>query len=436
MNDQRRITEHFGPPTNSFVSRDQETFRSVDQQYEREMTATSRAIAERDAAYVQALSGIPPKREQLQLREPMLPSGFADALIRFDDEIRARGIAVNRNKLLALGAQRFNELLACDRAARTEQRVVGPAVDLTSWWSTHQALANMGLNAGIPRQKTVEAWRGTGDDRQQAGRFAGFFDLWKSATEPRAVKFISVFRDKFESLLLGLSLLDRIGDDGKVRSTFFSSGLPAGRFSDWLSVLEQPQRVIVTLLDPVGDLVGWLANEPTPAPRPLEFAKHLFGVRAPSPEQIKIARALWHAFVLGYVSPWGMFDFVGRQSRVRTEPATLEIWRRALAKQYPRIEYFVGMVREHFYRPVEGQQFRFDEAAHRHFVDANIRRLVNQLSAIVGMAVEEDLPNSIVARFENSIMASVTDRPQIEAHIVSKLQAAFPHSNFQLHFES
>jgi hypothetical protein len=395
----------------------------------------SREAAEREAAYVQALSGIPPtpQRPPLQLRQPALPSDFADALDRFDNEIFARGIAINRQKLLELGRKRFLELLALDRQARTEQRVIGTNCDLTSWPSVADALANISaLNAGIPRRKTAEVWIGAGEDREQAGQFAGFADLWKSATEPRAVRAIYAFHDKFASLLLGMSLLDRISDDGKIHSRFFCAGKPAGRFIDWLSVLEQP-HIAVTLLDPVGDLICWLANESTPPPRPLEFARDLFGVRAPSAEQVKVAAAAWRAFALGYVSAWDIWNFVGRETRVRTEPTTPEIWRKGLAMRYPGVERFHLALRAYFYKPVEGNQFHFEERAHRLFIDANIRKLANRVTGRVAMAVEEVLPQSVAARFFDSILAATDDRSRqkLDACVYEKLAKAFPRSDFQ-----
>src|SRR4029453_12103683 len=97
--------------------------------------AASVEEAARETAYLQALSGMPttPQRPPLQLRQPVLPSGFVDSLDAFDDEIFKRGIAVSPYKILALGQKRFGELLALDRAARAEQRVIGTNCDLTSW---------------------------------------------------------------------------------------------------------------------------------------------------------------------------------------------------------------------------------------------------------------------------------------------------------------
>jgi hypothetical protein len=403
--------------------------------------AASREESGREAAFLRDMSGMPttPQPSPPELRQPTLPNGFADALDSFDADIHARGIAVSRDKILALGRTRFEQLLLLDRAARMEQRVVGPATDLTSWYSVHQAFAAANaLNTGIPKRKTSEVWVGAGEDRERAGQIAGFDDLWKSVTEPRAARAILAFRDKFESLLLGMSMLEQISDDGKIHHKTFSSGKPAGAFTDWLSVLEQP-CIAVTLLDPIGDVMTWLANEQTPAPRPLEYAKELFGIRAPSAGQIKVAAAVWRSFILGYTSPWDIFDFVGRQTRIRTETITLETWRNDLRRQYPRIAQFHNELRNYFFKPLGGNQYQFDGGAHRQFLNDNIRKLSNRLSAITAMAIEAALPESVVARFSDSILAVTTDRvkhkAKLDAYIYQKLQAAFPRSDVQLRIE-
>jgi hypothetical protein len=403
--------------------------------------AASREVGEREMAELRALNA-PGEKQAVTppaLKAPVLPADFTEQLTNLDSAIGGRGVAVSREKLLALGQKRFQELLLLDRAARAEQRIVGTNCDLTSWPSVCSAFINVGgLNAGIPKRKTSEVWVGAGEDRERAGQFAGFADLWKSVSEPRAVRAICAFRDKFESLVFGMSMLDRIADDGKVRSKFFSGGKPAGAFTDWHSVLEQPHGV-VTLVDSLGGLVCWLANERTPAPRPLEYAKELFGLRAPTAGQVKVAAAMWHAFVLGYTSPWDIWDFVGRETRVRTEPTVLELWRRDLAPRYPAIVGFHDALKAAFYKQISGHEFRFDESAHRRFVNGSIRNLSNRLSAIAALAVEEALPGAVVARFADAVFAAPTDRTRhtatLDAHILARVQAAFPRSDFQLRIE-
>jgi hypothetical protein len=413
---------------------------SMEQEHKAAAAAASKEASEREMAFLRDLSGMPTTKQQPppELRQPALPSDFVTAMDAFDDEIFSRGIPVSRDKLLALGRKRFLELVALDRQARTEQRAIGINCDLTSWPSVAYTFTNAGaLNTGIRPRKTAEAWTGSGADREAAAQFTGFSDLWKSVTEPRAVRYIGAFRDKFESLIFGMSMLERC-EDGKIHSKFFSSGKPTGSFTDWLSVLEQP-HISVTLTDPIGDLIAWLSTEPTPVPRPLEYARNLHGRRAPSAEEIKIAVAVWHAFVLGYTSPWDIWNFVGRETRVRTEPNALQIWRNDLSRHYPAIEQFHRQLHDSFYVAVGGNQYQFDERAHRLFLDANLRKLQNRLSAVVAMAIEEALPQSVVARFSDSILAVTTDqvkhKAKLDAAVFAKVQAAFPRSDFQFRID-
>jgi hypothetical protein len=437
MNEERKVTTSYEPfVSNPYVSPEERSQARAE--HGRLVAAASREAGERDMAYLRALSGMPttPQQPPPQLRQPVLPSEFVDAMDAFDDEILRRGISVSRDKILALGRKRFGELLSLDRAARQEQRVVGTNCDLTSWTSVHQAFFIVNaLGTGIRPRKTSEVWTGCGEDRERAGQFAGFADLWKSVSEPRAVRAVYAFRDKFESLVFGLSMLDRIAADGRLHSKFFSSGKPVGAFADWLSVLEQQAHVMVTLTDPVGDLVCWLAHEGTPPPRPLEYAKDLRGVRAPSVEEIKVAAAVWRGFALGYTSLWDLWNFIGGQTRVRTNTNALEIWRNDLVRRYPAIERFHSELAGCFYKPVGGDQFLFDSSAHRLFVDGHIRRLSNRLGAVIAMAVEEALPQSVVARFSDSVLAVASDRTRhkakLDASVFAKVQAAFPRSNFQ-----
>ena len=446
MNELPRITEHKHNPvfhgTEPLIFHDPRVAEQERARRHEISLAVSREEAEREMAYLRALNAPATLKIPLpSVRQPALPSGFSDAIDAFDDEIFKRGIAVSRDKILALGRKRFLELLALDRQARTEQRVIGTNCDFTSWPSVCTTFMNAGgLNTGIARRKTSEAWTGAGEDRERAAQFSGFGDLWKSTSEPRAVRHIAAFRDKFESLLLGLSLFDHLADDGKIRSRFFSQGRPAGSFADWLGVLEQPHMAI-TLLDPTGSLICWMANEKTPAPRPLEFARDIFGIRAPSVHQIKVAAALWRAFILGYTNPWDIWNFIGRETRVRTETNAIEIWRKELVKRYRAITAFHDALRPAFYKPVGGRDahFQFDERAHRQFIATNARWLINRLSAVTAMAIEETLPQSVVARFDDFVLCETTSNAQrkatLDARVSEKLQAAFPGSDFRFRID-
>jgi hypothetical protein len=74
------------------------------------------------------------KLPSLELREPCLPDDHAQGVAILDQKIYERGVAVDRDQVLKLGRERFAQLLAADRAARTE-RIVGTRCDLTSFAS-------------------------------------------------------------------------------------------------------------------------------------------------------------------------------------------------------------------------------------------------------------------------------------------------------------
>jgi hypothetical protein len=441
MSDVRTFREHKSPwLTPPIITRE-----DIEQQrHDRVPLSVSSEAAEREQAYLRALNAPTARNVQLpSVRQPVLPTDFADALDRFDDEIFQRGIAVSRDKLVSLGKQRFALLLAKDREARRLQRVIGPNTDLTSWFSVVQAFAQRSaLSTAVPKRKTPDVFSGQGVDRASAAKIEDFSDLWKLNQDRETVRNVLRFHDAFESLVFGMSMLDRISpDDGRLRSRFFSSGRAAQRFTDWLGVLEQP-HVIVTLLNPLDTLMCWLTNEKTSPPRPLEYAKELFNVRAPSAEQVNIAAALWRAFVLGFTSPWDIWNFIGRETRAQTETSALETWRNELAKRYRAITAFYDELRSCFCKPVSsegGGYFQFDEPARRSWIDANIRRLLNRVSAVVAMAVAES-GSLVTARFSDCVVAEVPNnvkkKSTTDAYVYQRLQAAFANSDFEYRIDA
>ena len=161
--------------------------------------ALSREAGERDMAMVRALN--PPSRTaptEPEVRTAILPDDFKEQFARADREIYGRGVAVDRERLLSLGKERFTRLLETDRAARSTQRTIGSKTDLTRWASVEFAFANRGLlTATIPRRKTAEVYSGQGADREAAAQISAFDDLWKITSEPVAVRDIFAFRDEF-----------------------------------------------------------------------------------------------------------------------------------------------------------------------------------------------------------------------------------------------
>jgi hypothetical protein len=118
-------------------------------------------------------------------------------------------------------------LLAADRAARTLQRVINIRVDLTSWPSVYHALAQTGAlgQVPVPPRKTFETLYGVNKEVDEVRAVGGFVDLWKlSRVQPQAIRAISAFRDVFESLVFGQSMLERLSEDGHLRSRLSLAG--------------------------------------------------------------------------------------------------------------------------------------------------------------------------------------------------------------------
>jgi len=187
-------------------------------------------------------------------------------------------------------------------------------------------------------------------------------------------------------------------------------------------------------------LFAWLANEKTEPPLPEDLATDWFGVRAPSAQQLRIASAVWHGFLLG-CSSWPPWDFVGNKTRAHNDVVVLEAWRAQLAKSYPAITAFHDELRAAFFKPVShlDAHFQLDERAHRLFLNVHVRKLLNRLSALTSMAIEETLPQSVRARFEDFILCDATSKSKhkatLDALVFEKLQAAFPSSNFEFRIE-
>src|SRR5262245_22736157 len=87
-----------------------------------QLTAASREAAAREAAYLAALNRAQPlSTPQVVLRAPKLTANFGQTVAAVDAKIYRRGVAVAKDKLVALGRERFQQLLALDLEARKEQ---------------------------------------------------------------------------------------------------------------------------------------------------------------------------------------------------------------------------------------------------------------------------------------------------------------------------
>jgi len=442
MNEDRIVTTHensspfltppiIAPPSHEHV----EQHRAANREAAR---IASREEAQREEALSRAMN--PPRTPKLdppRLRQPVLSDNALHEIDALDAAVFGRGIAVGRERLVSLGKQRFEELRALDRDVRAFQRIL--FVDLSQWHSVEQSFAIAGaLSTSVPRVRTAEASRGGGVDRIAAASITDFDSLWKAQAEPQSVRNVLKFRRSFESLIFGQSLLQRISDDGRVRSHFFSSGRESKQlpFEKWLSVLQR-DHFSVRLVDPFAHLFWWLCGERVPLLDTLDLAREFFSVRIPSDQQLRVAQAIFHAFLLGYREweLWGLWDFVGRETQQVIDIRELEYWRTELVRRCPAIAHFHSTISDFFWRDVgnaEGHR-KVDANACRDYIKREMQVLQNRLSALTALALDELMPNSIVARFSDLILVE-HEKPKafpLIERIERKLATAFANARFK-----
>jgi len=420
MHEKRGSFSHYGVPLGTEVS--------LPQHDKKVFEALSREAGERDLAMTRAMNPPPFKAPtQPEVRAPILPENFNEQLARVDREIYERGVAIDRERLLSLGKERFTRLLESDRAARASQRIIGTRIDLTHFESVQFAFANVGaFAAAVPRRKLADVASGRGADREAAAQICGFDDLWKITSEPAAVRDVLAFRDVFEQLLFARSLLERLGEDDRAHSQFFTGGSArkAELFSSWLSVLGAP-LVSVTLQNALFSIFSWLAQEKAPPVDLIALAQEFSSMRAPTQSAIRFAAAVFDGFLLGFDS-WQLWNYVGNRTRIAADHTSVTQWRAMLAKRYRAIENFHPELSAHFYKHI-GDHRQFESRRHRLFLDQIVNDCLNSISALIAIAVADAKP---VARFQKSILCE--QPPKSRAKIHATLAAVFPHATFQI----
>jgi hypothetical protein len=228
-------------------------------------------------------------------------------------------------------------------------------------------------------------------------------------------------------------------DDGCIHAKFFGggSGAKVDLFMQWLAAVKgSTQWVNVHLVEPVASLVCWLANEKTNACFPLAQAtKDFYRCRAPTALQLDTVQALWHAF-LRDVDGWHAWEYVGRITRAIPDKELLDQWRKIIAQGYPRIAQFHAEVRAAFYKAIstrEGAYLKFEGAKHQAFVDGMLHDYQEILSGVVALAVNEQLPGAVIARFDNWIIAEREPKRTLSpASLSEEVAKVFPGSHIQL----
>jgi hypothetical protein len=371
-----------------------------------------------------------------EVKEPLLPDNFQLQVNALDDEIFQRGLPVDRGALFSIGQKRFAELLGADRKAPRGSH--GAGLDLTRFESV-QGLLGVFASPSVPERKIREQATGAGRERDQVRNIRGFEDLWKATGERReTIDAVYDFRDRFESLCFGISLIEKLSKDGRVRSQFLAggSGRRAELFHEWLSVVERP-FITLALTEPRWHLLAWLADEKSPTPLPTDLASEWFSVRAPTEAQTEIAGAVLDGFIRDLYG-WELWQAVGRQTRTAVHVERLSGWRQALAKRFPAIARFHDELRNGFFVDRGyGAEFHreFEPARHRAFFDRLMRKLLRQLSDVLAVGVAGTIPNLIVGRLEGQVLCKGKS-PKRRAAIIAHLAKAFPGATFHLEVQS
>jgi hypothetical protein len=425
MHDTPRITTHewnplFGTPP-LILPQDQQSNRAQ----EREVAiAASREEASRESAMLRAMNEPPfriaPMAPESVLRQPHLPDDFANQVADLDSKIHRKGIAIDRKRVLSLGRERFQQLLKADQEARQEQRVIGSDTDLTDFRSVYLALCSCGAidAVPVPKRRIHEQLHGINQELDDVRQLSGYVDLFKVFnTAPRAVKAIYAFKDVFGSLIFGQSLLERISDDGRVRSRFFcgGSGERSKFFQDWLNVPH-----VITLEKESRLVLFWLMHQRGRADVD-ELAREFYRVRSPLNEQLSFVTALFEGFLRGHEG-WNLWQYVGRHTRRPPEQFVVNRWHEELKRRFPAVRQFHHDLANCFMRR-HGDHYQLDGKGYRKFVDRTVEALRNTLSAVVALAIEEQSPGIIVARFQNALW--LEHEPKSSAKIADKLNAVF-----------
>jgi hypothetical protein len=432
--DEQRVTYHTPAP---FFNQP----RGLDTGFtQEELTTLSREASAREMAWLRDMNRAAGVTLTPELKQPVLPEDFAQQVESLDRKIYERGIAVDREKLVSLGKQCFDELLAADRTARTE-RVIGTHCDLTCWPSVCYFFAQGGaiLQVPVPRRTATEQLTGAGAERDEVHKVEGFFDLWKFyGSEPRAVRYVYSFHDQFVRLAFGQSLFTWIEDSGRVHCQFFcgSSGDKIRYFEAWLPALHGTHhRVKIT--NALQSVVFWLAGEKSAPPDAPELARDWFGVRLPSAEQLTLAAAVLEGFLLNH-KDWNLWQHVGLVTRKPPDRFALNTWSDQLRKRFRCIDIFHGEIAGYFNRPIT-DHFEFEPARHRAFVNATFDQLRNCVSAVAALTIEENSPVDaapVAARFRDWILCASKPKAQLVERVIDKLNAAFPGAAFNVEIES
>src|SRR5207248_2526336 len=112
----------------------------------------------------------------------------------------------------------------------------------------------------------------------------------------------------------------------------------------------------------------------------------------------------------------------------------LELWRKDLAKRYPRISRFHDDVRAFFYKPAGANAYQFDATGYRCFIDRQTRTLLDTVSLLTAQTME----GACVARFADCWLLCQGTKPKslpLIEKIDQQLTTAFPRAMFNITVE-
>jgi len=434
MNREPAITHHgpffspVEPPPSDFVENEV-------------LAAASREQARRDMALMRDLNraDAPPKlNAELLLKKPVLSDDFFARTEALDREIFERSVAIDRERLLKLGRERFDQLIAADQQARTSaQRIIGTRRDLTSFANVYHSLCEVGAigQVPVPARTTNEQVFGQNRELDQIRSIEGFFDLWKVfRAQPQAIRAISAFHETFETLVFGQSMLEKLSDDSRLRSRFFAGGhgTKVALFRDWLKALHG-EHFTIQLTNSLQAMVFWLAGERNEPPDLFDLAREYFNTRVPSRSQISFAQAVFDGFLLGHKG-WPLWQYVGRRTQTLPDERALNIYHERLERRFRRVQFFYHELERCFWKAV-GSHSELDSAALRRFVDRIVHDLRNCASSLGALAVEDHSPGVITARLDDFLLCESTAKADLADVISEKLESAFRRTAFKVEIE-
>ena len=314
----------------------------------------------------------------------------------------------------------------------------------------------------------TEVHYGFSAQRQRARAVQEFSDLWKLAgreQEPRCVAKLLAWRAQFEALVFGTSLLRSLGEDGRLHHAFFadpaeSDNLRLKLFEPWRQCIAG-KLLVVRLLEPLGRIVAWLADDPALAealesPEPIDqaLASAFYGLRVPSTDQIQTARAVAEAFLsgrdarqnLGAAEPvpaLSSWQATGRALGKPIELGVLNQWHSMLSEKFPRTAAFWRAQTENvlFWRQIGSgyDAYRsFNSAAYDAWCEQTLTRRQLLLAATVALAVNDALgqddtaqviaitPSEIVVELESDFGTPSL----LRSSVGERLNEAFPSGQF------